>query len=137
MWKIAEVASKPTVYRQPVALDVGAHVVGRRLLDADRHEREAVGRVRVVDVAQDRRLRLAGRAPRCPEVDPDRLAAQVGEPDRVAVQVGQLDRLAVDRARELGREIADAQPFDRIADCDEARPRRGQRRVGSVGDRRG
>ena len=57
---------------------VGLDVSRRRLLDADADDDQASVQYCSVHVPEDRRLGLAGRAPRCPEVDPDGLAAQVG-----------------------------------------------------------
>ena len=90
-----------------VAVGVRADVGRRRLLDADADDREAAVAVLRVERAQDRRLLLARRAPRRPEVEPDDLAAEVVEPDRLAVEVGQLVGRAVDEGRgELGRRLA-------------------------------
>ncbi len=80
---------------QLVSRGVGGDVGGRRLLHADRDEDEAAILVALGQVAQDRHLRLAGRAPGGPEVDPDGLATKVGEADRRALEVGQLVRGAV------------------------------------------
>ena len=60
-----------------VALGVRPDVVRARLLDADPDDLQAAVAVAVGDVAEDRRLRLARRAPRGEEVDPDGLALQV------------------------------------------------------------
>ena len=82
--------------------------------------------VRLGDVAQDGRLRLARRAPGRPEVEPDELAAQVREADRV----GRRGRSAVPSTpssrvdRQLRREVARAEAL-----------RRGSRR--GTGSRRG
>src|SRR3990167_8201378 len=51
--------------------------------------------VALVHRAQRGRFRLAGRAPACPEVQPDRPAPEVGQPDRVAVEVGEGERGAI------------------------------------------
>ena len=69
---------------QSISIGVRLDVGRRRLLDADPDDLEPALAVRVGERAQDRRLLLAWRAPRREEVQPDDLAAEVGEPDRLA-----------------------------------------------------
>ena len=103
-----------------VAVGVRADVGRRRLLDADADDREPPVAVLRVERAQDRRLLLARRAPRRPEVEPHDLAAEGVEPDRPAVEVGQLVGGAVDEGRrELGRRLARPQALGRRLADDE------------------
>ena len=97
-----------------VAVGVGLNVRRRRLLNADGDQDQAPVAVALGHLAQDWDLRLAGRAPRRPEVDPDRLAVQVRQADRVAMQVRQLVRRAVaERDRELRGGRAHLEAFRR------------------------
>ena len=74
---------------QAVATGVRPDIGRVRLLDADPDERQAAIPVALEGVAQDRCLRLTGGAPGGPEIDPDALAAQIGQANRPTVHVGQ------------------------------------------------
>ena len=75
---------------QLVLGDIVAHRRGL-LLDADPQEDQPFGPMPLVRVSQVGRLVLAWRTPRGPEIDPDRMALQVGHGDGVPVNVGQAD----------------------------------------------
>ena len=79
---------------QVVALGVGGDVGVVDLLDADPDHVQALAAVRLVHRPQGRRLRLARPAPARPEVDPDAVAAMIGQADRLAGHVEELPALA-------------------------------------------